>query len=323
VAVSTTTESLESILYPEITAEEGWLEVGSGHRLYFEVTGNEKGKAALFLHGGPGGETSSLTRRFFDPNCYRIVQFDQRGAGRSTPHASLCENTTWDLVDDIERLRKQLDIENFLVFGGSWGSALALAYAISYPERIRQLVLRGIFLLRTNELRWFYQSGVHRLFPQYWEEFISLLSKTERKSVIRSYYSRLTSGDVPAAIQAARAWTFWEKRLSYIVPRREAELSQLSDQYCLAFASIESHYFVHRGFFKSDSWVFDQTERIRHIPTVIVQGQYDVVCPAITAWELHSTLPNSSLKLVPDAGHSAFEIGIAKELVAATDCFRA
>ncbi len=301
--------------------ESGMLDVGSGHRVYFEVSGNPDGKPVVFLHGGPGGGTDPKQRRFFDPDRYRIVLFDQRGCGRSTPHASLVDNTTWHLVSDIEALRVRLGIERWMVFGGSWGSTLALAYAEKHPDRVTELVLRGIFLLRQKELRWFYQHGASELFPEAFAEYVSIIPEAERTDLIHAYHRRLTSEDDAVRREAARAWSVWEARTSFLLPKPAHVARSSGDSFSLAFARIESHYFVHRGFLTHEDQLLDEVERIRHIPAVIVQGRYDVVCPAVSAYELSRRWPEARLEIVDDAGHSSYEPGILSALIEATDRF--
>lgn len=311
-------------LYPPISPYQvGALPVSSLHTLYFEESGNPKGQPVVFLHGGPGGGTAPLYRQFFDPQRWRIVLYDQRGCGQSTPHAELQENTTWDLVDDIERLRQHLGIERWAVFGGSWGSTLALAYSQRYPERCTALILRGIFMLRQREIRWFYQEGASYLFPDAWEHYLEPIPAAERQDLVRAYYARLTSDDCQVRLQAARAWSIWEASTSKLVP--DPGLINLfgSDEFAVAFARIECHYFMHGGFFDTDDQLLRNLERIRHIPAVIVQGRYDVVCPVVTAWELHRAWPEAEFILVPEAGHSATEPGITHALVEACDRFAA
>jgi len=313
-------------MYPAIRPfQKGYLRVSALHELYYEQSGNPAGKPAVFLHGGPGGGTDSSMRRFFDPKRYRIVLFDQRGCGASRPHAELRENTTWDLVSDIEALRAQLGIERWLVFGGSWGSTLALAYAERHPERVSELVLRGIFLLRQSELEWFYQNplGAGAIFPDLWEHYVKVIPGAERHDMMRAYYDRLTSADAPVRAAAARAWAIWEGATSHL--RSDPDyLAKFDDPaYAAAFARIEAHYFVNRGFLQSDDQLLRDIGRIRSIPAVIVQGRYDIVCPMRSAWDLHRAWPEAELRIVQDAGHSAFEPGITRELVAATDRFAA
>ncbi len=313
-----------SALYPSIRPyQQGYLRVSALHEIHYEQSGNPHGKPAVFLHGGPGGGTDAGMRRFFDPKRYRIVLFDQRGCGASRPQAELRENTTWDLVADIEALRAHLGIERWLVFGGSWGSTLALAYAERHPERVSELVLRGIFLLRRSELEWFYQSphGAASLFPDLWGKYLDPIPLSERDDLLRAYYRRLTSEDPQVRATAARAWSIWEAATSFL-HTNAAYLAKFDDPgYASAFARIEAHYFVNGGFFHPDDQLLRDVGRIRDIPGVIVQGRYDIVCPARSAWDLHQAWPEAQLQIVPDAGHSAFEPGIARELVAATDRF--
>ena len=314
--------STRRTLYPEIEPyNAGFLQVSQLHSMYFEESGNPDGKPVVFLHGGPGGGTVPEQRRFFDPERYRVVLFDQRGCGRSTPHAELAENTTWELVGDIERLRAHLDIARWQVFGGSWGSTLALAYAQTHPRRVTELVLRGIFLLRPSELRWFYQDGASALFPDAWERFLAPIPPPERGELIRAYHRRLTSDDTAVRREAARAWSVWEASTSHLYMSSEQIEQAAEDDFCLAFARIECHYFMRKGFLERDNQLLENVSRIRQIPAVIVQGRYDVVCPAQSAWDLHRAWPESELVIVDDAGHSAFEPGIIHELVAATDRF--
>jgi proline iminopeptidase len=311
-------------LYPRIAPfRTGFLRVSDVHQIYFEESGNPKGKPAVFLHGGPGGGTDEKMRTFFDPKLYRIVLFDQRGCGKSTPHASLVDNTTWHLVADIERLREHLGIERWLVFGGSWGSTLALAYAETHPERVTELVLRGIFLLRKWEIDWFYQNpgGAAALFPDLWEEYVKPIPPAERSDMVRAYHKRLTSDDPQMLSQASKCWSIWEGATSFLHLNPEYIAKFQEDNYAAAFARIECHYFINRGFFRTDNQLIEEVGRIRHIPAVIVQGRYDVICPMTSAYELHRAWPESQLRIVPDAGHSAFEPGNTHELVSATDLF--
>jgi proline iminopeptidase len=314
----------DSALYAPIRPwQRGQLRVGALHEIYYEQSGLRRGKPALFLHGGPGGGTDPAMRRFFDPARYRIVLMDQRGCGQSRPHGELRENTTWDLVADIEALREHLGIEHWLVFGGSWGSTLALAYAQRHPERVSELVLRGIFLLRRSELEWFYQSpqGAASLFPDLWERYIAAIPAAEHGDLMQAYYRRLTAADAATRVQAARAWSTWEGATSFL-RTNGAYVAKFDDaDYASAFARIEAHYFVNGGFLEQDDQLLRDVPRIRHIPAVIVQGRYDVVCPMRSAWDLHRAWPEADLHIVSDAGHSAFESGITRELVAATDRF--
>jgi proline iminopeptidase len=313
-------------LYPAIEPyRTGRLRVSPLHKLYFEESGNPDGKPVVFLHGGPGGGTDARMRTFFNPRRYRIVLFDQRGCGRSTPHASLEDNTTWDLVEDIEKLRTHLGIERWQVFGGSWGSTLALAYAQKHAERVTELVLRGIFLLRRSELEWFYQNpeGAAALFPDLWEEYVKPIPEEERYDMMRAYYRRLTSTVAAERNAAARAWSIWEGATSFLRSNPDYIARFKASRYAAAFARIECHYFVNGGFLDSDDQLLRDAEKLRHIPGVIVQGRYDVVCPMRSAWHLHRAWPEARLVVVPDAGHSAFEPGIAQALREATDGFSA
>ncbi len=310
-------------LYPAIEPyRSGYLQVSELHRVYFEECGNPAGKPAVFLHGGPGAGCSPKARQFFDPAHYRIVLFDQRGCGRSTPHAELTDNTTWHLVADMERLREHLGIERWQVFGGSWGSTLALSYAQTHPTRVSELVLRGIFMLRRWELEWFYQAGCDALFPDAWEEYLAAIPPAERGDLISAYHRRLTSPDEATRLAAARAWSVWEGATSFLHPDPAHIASSGEDQFALAFARIECHYFVHAGFFEVDGQLLRDAHRLRGIPATIVQGRYDVVCPLRSAWDLHRAWPEADLRIVADAGHSAFEPGITHELVQATDRYR-
>lgn len=310
-------------LYPSIEPfVRGHLQVSPVHRIYYEQSGNPQGKPVVFLHGGPGGGTAPRMRRFFDPTAYRIILFDQRGCGQSTPHASLEDNDTWSLVADMEQLRTHLGIARWQLFGGSWGSTLALAYAQTHPDRVTELVLRGIFTLRRRELQWFYQRGCDALFPDAWEHYVAVIPPAERGDFISAYHRRLTSPDRPEQLRAARAWSRWEATTSQLLVDEEQVRIFGSDDFALAFARIECHYFVNHGFFSSDNQLLDGVPKIQHLPGVIVQGRYDVVCPMETAWALHRRWPQAELVVVPDAGHAAFEVGIAAALVAATDRLR-
>ena len=310
-------------LYPPIEPyDQGMLAVSPVHTLYYEQSGNPQGLPVLFLHGGPGGGTVPEYRCFFDPAAYRIVLFDQRGAGRSTPHASLEENTTWHLVADIEELRRHLKIESWVVFGGSWGSTLALAYAQTHPEKVRALVLRGIFLCRQKEIQWFYQEGASAIFPDVWEEYVRVIPEAERGDMLSAYHRRLTSEEEAVRLEAARAWSVWEGSTSKLFPDQGLIDHFAEPHLALALARIECHYFMHQAFFNTDNYLIENAGRIRRIPAVIVQGRYDVVCPMMSAWELHRAWPEADLRVIPDAGHSALEPGITSALVEATDNFR-
>ena len=309
-------------LYPEIEPyATGRLKVSDLHEIYFEQSGNPDGIPAVFVHGGPGGGSEATYRRAFDPQAYRIILFDQRGCGQSTPHAELRANTTWDLVADMERLRDHLGIETWLVLGGSWGSTLALAYAVTHPERVRALVLRGIFMLRKKELHWFYQEGASYLFPDLWADYLAPIPPHERDDLMAAYYRRLTGDDPVEQMVAARAWSRWEGSTLSLLPDKAREKQFEGDHFALAFARIECHYFVNAGFFESDGWLLGQAARLKDIPGVIVQGRYDVVTPMLTAWELHKAWPEADLRIVSDAGHAFSEPGIVHETIAATDRF--
>ncbi|WP_407354238.1 prolyl aminopeptidase [Luteimonas sp. R10] len=311
-------------LYPEIEPyDTGTLKVDDRHTLHYEQCGNPKGKPVVLLHGGPGGGCSAKMRRFHDPDKYRIVLFDQRGAGRSTPHADLVGNTTWDLVADIEKLRELLEIEHWQVFGGSWGSTLALAYAQSHPRRVTELVLRGIFMLRRWELEWFYQQGASRLFPEAWDQYVDAIPPAERDDLIAAYHRRLTSDDEATRLAAARAWSVWEGATSFLRVDPGFVQGHEDPQFALAFARIENHYFVNGGFFEVDDQLLRDAYRIVDIPGVIVHGRYDVVCPVQNAWDLHKAWPRAELVITPASGHSAFEAENVDALVQATDRFAA
>lgn len=309
-------------LYPPIEPyQTGKLKVSELHTLHYEQAGNPDGKPVIFLHGGPGGGIDPIYRQYFDPQKWRIVLFDQRGCGQSTPHAELSQNTTWDLVSDIEKIRSQLEIDQWVVFGGSWGSTLALAYSQSHPSACRALILRGIFLLRQKELRWFYQEGASYLFPDAWEAYLQPIPLEERQDLIAAYYKRLTHTDPEVRATAAQAWSVWEASTSKLLPDPNLQQRFGETQFADAFARIECHYFVNKGFFEREDQLLMQCDRIRHLPIVIVQGRYDVVCPMVSAWELHGALPKAEFIVVPDAGHSMTEPGIRSALIEATDRF--
>lgn len=307
-------------LYPPIEPfDHGMLGVSALHTLYYEQCGNPSGRAALFLHGGPGFGLADAYRSFFNPQKWRAVLFEQRGAGRSTPHSCLEENTTWHLVQDIETLRKHLGIDRWLVFGGSWGSTLALAYAQTHPDRVTELVLRGIFLCRPTEIEWFYQKGASAIYPDAWEDYIRVIPVEERGDLLGAFYRRLTGPDEAVRLEAARAWSVWEGSTSKLHPDK-ALIEEMDDELqALAVARIECHYFSNNTFFESDDHLLERVDLIRHIPATIVQGRYDIVCPMMSAWELHKAWPEADFRVVPDAGHSALEPGIVAELVDATD----
>nr|WP_053777521.1 prolyl aminopeptidase [Gordonia sp. NB41Y]KOY49449.1 proline iminopeptidase [Gordonia sp. NB41Y] len=315
--------------YPEIEPyADGHLPTTDGHEIYWETSGNPEGKPVVFVHGGPGGGTAGNQRRFFDPARYRIVLFDQRNCGRSRPHvadgADLSTNTTPHLIADMEALREHLGIESWQVFGGSWGSTLGLAYAQAHPDRVTELVLRGIFLLRRSEIDWYYNGGASHIYPDVWESYLDPIPEAERDGDLVAAYHRLLTSDDPAVAQAAaRAWTGWEQATSYLLPKPTEAAAAKEDagpRFDLAFAAIENHYFVNHGFLE-DGQLLRDIDRIAHIPAVIVQGRYDVVCPMRSAWDLHRAWPSASLHIVDDAGHASFEPGIAHHLIEATDAF--
>ena len=308
-------------LYPEIEPfDSGMLDVGDGHQIYWERSGTRGAKPAVFLHGGPGGGISAKHRRLFDPHLYDVILFDQRGCGRSTPHAELEANTTWHLVADIERLREMAGFDKWLVFGGSWGSTLALAYAETHPERVSELVLRGIFTLRRAELEWYYQHGASLMFPDKWERFIAQIPEAERGDLMAAYRKRLTSDDKSVRIAAAKAWSLWEGETITLLPDPATSAPFGGDEFALAFARIENHYFVHGGWVEEGQLIRD-AGKLAGIPGVIVQGRYDMACPPVTAWELHKAWPQAEFHLIENAGHAYSEPGILDRLIRATDKF--
>jgi len=308
-------------IYPPIEPyETGWLDVGDGHRVYWELSGNPKGKPAVFLHGGPGGGFSPSHRQLFDPDRYRVLLFDQRGCGRSTPYASLEANTTWHLVADMERFRQMMGVEQWLVFGGSWGSTLALAYAETHRDRVSALIVRGIFTLRRSELLWYYQEGASWLFPEKWEGFLAPIPEAERGDLIGAYHRRLTDPDPKIQREAARAWSLWEGETITLLPNEEFSAQFGDEHYAVAFARIENHYFVNQGFFE-EGQILRDAHRLSGIPGIIIQGRYDVATPAATAWALHKAWPEARYVVVADAGHAYSEPGILHHLIEATDSF--
>jgi proline iminopeptidase len=308
--------------YPEIEPyQTGRLRVSDLHEIAWEQSGDPAGKPVVFLHGGPGGATQPRMRRYFDPRRYRIVVFDQRGCGRSTPTGSLEENTTWDLVADLEALRTHLQIERWMVFGGSWGSTLALAYAQKHPDRVTEMVLRGIFLLRRQEIEWFYQRGASAIYPDAWEAYWNHIPEAERGDMVRAYHARLTHADRAVRVAAAKRWSGWEGATSKLVPDPDMQSHYEEDEFALTFARIEAHYFVNRGFLETDDQLLRDVPRIHHIPAVIVQGRYDVVCPAESAWALHKAWPEADFLITADSGHSAYDPANSRALIAATDRF--
>ena len=309
-------------LYPEIEPYNQFdLKVSDLHTIHVEESGNINGKPVIFLHGGPGGGIEPVYRQYFDPEKWRIIVFDQRGCGQSTPHAELQENTTWDLIADIEKIRQHLEIDKWVVFGGSWGSTLSLSYAITHPDRCKALVLRGIFMIRKKEINWFYQDGTSNIYPDAWEHYLRPIPEDERHDLVAAYYKRLTSNDDSVRIEAAKAWSIWEASTSKLIQSEESIHAFEDTKVAEAFARIECHYFTNHGFFDTDEWLLENVDKIRHIPTVIVQGRYDVVCPMISAWELHRAFPEADFEIVQNAGHSMTEKGIAAKLVEYTDKF--
>jgi proline iminopeptidase len=307
-------------LYPEVEPfSAGWLPTGGLHEIYYEECGAQNGKPVVVLHGGPGGAINTTMRRFFDPTRWRSVLFDQRGCGKSRPNASLQDNTTWTLVEDIERLRKRLGIQKWSVFGGSWGSTLALAYAIKHPDRVENLVLRGVFLLTERELRWFYQDGASMLFPDAWERFCAPIPAAERHDMIGAYHKRLIHADRRVQAEAAAAWSQWEgDTISLRGPEaRPAKFNEVD--FAIAFARIECHFFANRGFFDENGWILNNIARIAAIPGWIVQGRFDVVTPLESAWALKKAWPGAKFEIIWDAGHASTEPGIIDALVRATD----
>jgi len=310
-------------LYPSIEPyHHDFIKVSEIHNVYYEQCGNPNGQCAVVFHGGPGGGISPEYRRFFDPSVYRVVLIDQRGAGQSTPHACLTDNTTWKLVEDVEKIRTLLNIEKWLVFGGSWGSTLALVYAEKHPERVTALVLRGIFCLRREELLWFYQEGASFVYPDAWDIYVAPIPVVERGDLMSAYHRRLTGDNVEEKRKCAAAWTLWEMTTCKLIVSKEQQLKASEDAFSEAFARIESHYFVHGGFFDYDGQIIAEASRLKSIPGVIVQGRYDMVCPLKTAWDLHKAWPNAELNIIDNAGHSVSEPGITAGLVNACDKFR-
>ncbi len=310
-------------MYPPIEPyETGLLDVGGGHRIYWELCGNPAGKPAVFLHGGPGGGCSAEHRRLFDPARYKILLFDQRGCGRSAPHGRLEANTTWHLVDDIEALRQMAGVDKWLVYGGSWGSTLALAYAQRFPARVSEMILRGIFTLRRAELLWYYQDGASWLFPDKWERFVRPVPENERGDMISAYHKLLNGDDKAAQMEAARAWSLWEGETITLMPDEGLARDFAEDEFALTFARIENHYFVHGGFF-DEGQLLENVHRLRSVPCTIIQGRYDAATPARTAWDLHKAWPEAVFHLVPDAGHAYNEAGILHHTIEATDRYAA
>ena len=308
-------------LYPSIDPfDQRVLDVGDGHRVYVEQCGNPDGEPVVVLHGGPGGGCSPAMRRYFDPSHYRIVLFDQRGCGRSRPHASVEHNTTWHLVRDIEHIRKTLEIDRWVVFGGSWGATLALVYGISHPAQVTHLVLRGVFLMTAGELNWFYGGGAGTFWPEVWNRFVSIIPEDERSDLIGAYSRRLFSGDLPIETRFARAWASWENTLASI--NNDGPGGDSPAEYARAFARLENHYFLNSGFLEHDGWIEANLDQLSGVPGTIVQGRYDMICPPAAAYRLHNAWPKSRLKIVPRAGHALSEAGISAELVRTMDALR-
>jgi len=307
-------------LFPPIEPFNSGFMERDGHQIYYEQCGNPNGKPAVFLHGGPGGGGSTTVRRFFDPKKYHIVIFDQRGCGRSKPHGCLEKNTTWDLVEDIETLKKILGFKKWLVFGGSWGSTLSLAYSQTYPTSVSEMVLRGIFMLRKKELDWFYQEGASNIFPEAWEKFLEPIDENQRDDLMSAYHKIFKSDNEEKKLAAAIAWSRWEGSTSSLSYNPDMANSFSDPKFALAFALIENHYFVNKGFLEHENQLIETgIDIIRHIPTTIVQGRYDIVCPMTTAWELSKNWPEAKLIIAPSSGHTAFEKEITHELIKATN----
>ena len=297
------------------------LPVSDLHTIYVEESGNKNGKPVIFLHGGPGGGVDPKYRRYFNPDKWRIIMFDQRGCGKSTPFAELKENTTWDLVDDIEKIRNHLSIDNWVVFGGSWGSTLSLAYSQTYPNSCKGLILRGIFLVRKKEIDWFYQEGANNIFPDRWESFLAPIPVEKRDNLMQAYYEILTGDDHSKKIEAAKAWSTWEGSTVRLMQDKNF-ISDFSDEkFAEAFARIECHYFMNNCWFNSNNHLIENVDKIRHIPGVIIHGRYDIICPVVQAWDLHQAWPEADLHIIPDAGHSIFEEGIKDKILEYTEKF--
>ena len=297
------------------------LPVSDLHTIYVEESGNKNGKPVIFLHGGPGGGVDPKYRRYFNPDKWRIIMFDQRGCGKSTPFAELKENTTWDLVDDIEKIRNHLSIDRWVIYGGSWGSTLSLAYSQTYPDSCKALILRGIFLVRKKEIHWFYQEGASKIFPDDWQSFIAPIPIEKRDNLLEAYYNLLIGKDSSKKIEAAKAWSTWEGSTVRLIQDKDFIGDFSDEKFAEAFARIESHYFMNNAWFNSDNHLIENVDKIRHIPAVIIHGRYDVICPVENAWELHQAWPESELHIIPDAGHSIFEEGIKDKILEYTEKF--
>jgi proline iminopeptidase len=305
-------------LYPMIDPfDQRMLDVGDGHRVYVEQCGNPEGWPVIVLHGGPGGGCSPAMRRYFDPEAFRVILFDQRGCGRSRPHASTVNNTTWDLVADIELIRKTLGIEQLSVFGGSWGATLALIYSITHPERVNNIILRGVFMMTQKELDWFYGGGAGQFWPEAWAKFSGMIPEEEQDDLIAAYARRLFCGDLRVETRFAQAWSSWENALASVYSNGQG--GESAGDYARAFARLENHYFVNHGFLEKDGWILDNIDKLHGIPGVIVQGRYDMICPPRRAWELSKAWPDADLRMIRNAGHALSEPGISAELVRVMD----
>lgn len=308
-------------LYPPIDPfDQRIIDMRDGHRIYVEQCGNPDGIPVIVLHGGPGGGCSPAMRRYFDPTAFRVILFDQRGCGRSRPHASVLQNTTWHLVNDIEVIRKELGISRWICFGGSWGATLALVYAITYPDRVAHMVLRGVFLMTKAELDWFYGGGAGAFFPELWSRFVNAIPADERGDLIAAYHRRLFSGNVMEETRFGRIWANWENALASI--HNDGPLGESPAEYARAFARLENHYFHNGGFLEEDGWILREKSRIKHIPATIIQGRYDMICPPVSAWRLAQGWDSCEIRLVPFAGHALSEPGISEGLVRAMDSLR-
>lgn len=308
-------------LYPPIDPfDQRVIDMRDGHRIYVEQCGNPDGIPVVVLHGGPGGGCSPAMRRYFDPSAFRVILFDQRGCGRSRPHASVLQNTTWHLVNDIEVIRKELGISRWICFGGSWGATLALVYAITYPDRVAHMVLRGVFLMTRAELDWFYGGGAGAFFPELWSRFVNAIPQDERGDLIAAYHRRLFSGNVMEETRFGRIWANWENALASI--HNDGPLGESPAEYARAFARLENHYFHNGGFLEEDGWILRERARIKNIPATIIQGRYDMICPPVSAWKLAQGWESCDLRIIPFAGHALSEPGISEGLVRAMDGLR-
>lgn len=308
-------------LYPPIQPyQQAWLPVGDRHQLYYEQSGNPNGKPVVFVHGGPGGGCSPIHRQFFDPSVYRIILFDQRGSGQSKPHACLEQNTTQHLLADMEQLRLHLKLDQWLLFGGSWGATLSLLYAQTYPQQVLGLILRGIFLCRDQDIDWFYQYGASLLLPEYWQDYLAPIPKNQRNQLVSAYYQQLTGDDELARMRAAEAWSVWEGRASSLTPQADILAHFADPHHALAMARIECHYFMHKAFLRKNQ-LLEDAHTLANLPSIIIHGRYDLVCPVEQAYALHQAWPNAQFIICPQSGHSAFEAEIIDALVKATDQF--